>query len=101
MCLLTDCLPAGADATVVTVGHNTTVKLTCIDPNGALFPPAWIINGSSALTESGYTSSRDENTGELIGTLIINGSRTCGTFNVYCSLHSGQIMHNTSLTVEG
>ena len=90
-----------ADVTVVTVARNTTVELTCIDPNGVLFPPAWIMSGSLALTESGYRASRDEDTGELIGTLTINGNHSFGTFNVYCTLHSGQIMHNTSLTIEG
>ena len=81
--------------------HNTTVVLTCVDPSSGNFPPAWIKNGSVALTDDGYTSSRDKDTGELIGTLTINGNHTCGTFYVHCVLRNGQILHNTSLTVEG
>ena len=90
-----------ADVTVVTVARNTTVELTCIDPNGVLFPPAWIVNGSAALTDDGYRTSRGEDPGKLIGTLTINGNHTCGIFNVHCQLHSGQIMHNTTLTFGG
>ena len=81
--------------------HNTTVELTCITSDGGLAPPAWFMDGSLALTEDGYTSSRDEDNGELIGILTINGNQTCGTFHLCCRLTSGQIMHNFTLTVEG
>jgi len=77
--------------------HHTTIELTCIDQNDEGYYPVWYMNGSA----DGYRSSRDEGTGELIGTLIINGNRTCGTFNVYCRLYSGQTVHNTILTMEG
>jgi len=89
-----------ADVTL-NAAHNTTVELTCIDPNSVYFPPAWIKNGSVVLTDDGYRASRGEGTGKLIGTLTIDGNRTCGTINVYCVLNSGQIIQNTSLTVEG
>jgi len=98
--LISTALFAGTFADV-TAAHNTTVVLMCVDPSSGNFPPAWIKNGSVALTDDGYTSSRDEDTGELIGTLTINGNHTCGTFYVYCVLHNGQILHTTSLTVEG
>ena len=59
------------------------------------------MNGSFVLSGDGYRSSRDETTGELIGILTINDNHTCGTFNVYCLLRSGQTVHETTLTVEG
>ena len=83
--------------------HNATVRLTCIDSYSVeqLFPPVWVINGSSVPSEDGYRFTRDETTGQLIGILTINGNRTCGTFNVYCLLHNRQTVHETTLTVEG
>jgi len=59
------------------------------------------MDGLPTLVGDGYRSSRDEDTGELIGTLTINGNHTCGTFNVYCLLRSGQTMHEITLIVEG
>jgi len=54
------------------------------------------------LSGDGYTTSRDENTGKVIGTLTINGNQTRGTFRIHCTLlPSQQIMHSTMLTVEG
>jgi len=91
----------GAEAAVISAAHNTTVNLTCIDSVDQLFPPAWVMNGSFVLSGDGYRSSRDEDTGELIGILTINGNHTCGAFNVYCRLYSGQIMNDITLTVEG
>jgi len=83
--------------------HNTTIELTCIDKanDPDISPPHWVMNGSVALTEDGYRSSRDEDTRALIGTLTINGNNTCGTFNMYCILHNEQILHSTTLIVEG
>jgi len=78
--------------------RNVTVNLTCIDSGG---PPAWVKNGSFVTSDDGYRSTRDEDTGELIGILTINGNHTSGAFNVYCRLYSGQIMNNITLTVEG
>jgi len=89
-----------ADVAVINAACNTTVELTCTAPNGALFPPTWVMNGSTVLSDGGYKSSRDD-TGVVIGTLIINSSHTCGIVSVYCRLHNGQILHNTTLTVEG
>jgi len=82
---------------VIKAAYNTTVKLTCIDRNGEGYYPVWYMNGSA----DSYRSSRNEDTGELIGTLIINGSHTSGTYNVHCRLYSGQTMYNTILTIEG
>lgn len=90
-----------ADVSNLKAARNTTVEFTCIAPNDALFPPVWFMNGSFVPSEDGYRSSRDENTGELFGTLIINGNHSCGTFHVYCRLSGRQIRHNITLTVEG
>ena len=90
-----------ADVSNLKAARNTTVEFTCIAPNDALFPPVWFMNGSFVPSEDGYRSSRDEDTGELFGTLIINGNHSCGTFHVYCKLSGRQIRHNTTLTVEG
>lgn len=83
--------------------HNTTVELTCTDETSDpdIAPPHWVMNGSVALTEDGYRSSRDEDTRALIGTLTINGNNTCGTFSMYCILHNEQILHNSTLIVGG
>jgi len=93
----------GADVPMK-AAHNATVQLACTaseadDP----YPPIWVMNGSSVLSEDGgYRSSRDEDTGKLIGTLTINGNQTCGTFRIHCTLlPSEQIMHSYMLTVEG
>ena len=90
----------GADGSMQ-AAHNTTVELTCITSDDDPTAPIWFIDEVQALSQDGYRSSRDENTGKLIGTLMINGNLTCGTFNVYCKLESRQIMHSTTLTVEG
>jgi len=87
----------GADPAVIKAAHNTTVELTCSDRNDEGYSPAWYMNGSAG----GYSSSRNEDTGELIVTLTINGNHTSGTFNAHCRLYSGEIVHNTVLTVEG
>jgi len=92
---------ADTGATAITAAHSATVNLTCIDPVGRNFPPAWIMDGLATFPNDGYWSYRNETTGELIGILAINGNRTCGTFNVYCLPNNGQIIHNTTLTVEG
>ena len=92
---------AGTDVSNLKAAHNTTVVFTCIDHTDAHFPPAWWMDGSLVLTKDGYASSRDKDTGELIGILTINGNQSCGAFNVYCRPYSGQIMHNTTLTIEG
>ena len=81
----------------LTVAHNTTVELTCIDQNDDGYYPGWYWNASAP----GSMYNTAGGTGELIGTLIINGNHTCGTFNAYCRLHSGQIKHNSLLTVGG
>jgi len=81
--------------------HNTTVELTCTTSGGDPTPPVWYMDGSVTLYEDGYRFSRDEDTGELIGTLMINGNQTCGTFLCSCRSFSGQIMHNFTMTVDG
>ena len=82
--------------------HNTTLELTCTASEDDPIAPAWFMNGSLVLSQDGYRVSRDGNTGKLIGTLTINGNQTCGTFRVHCTLYpSGQIMHSTTLTVQG
>jgi len=91
----------GADGSMK-AAHNTTVKLTCTASDDYPIAPAWFMDGSFVPSEGGYRSSIDEDTGELIGTLTINGNQTCGTFRVHCVLYpSEQIMHSTMLTVEG
>ena len=91
----------GADGSMK-AAHNTTVKLTCTASDDYPIAPIWFMDGSLALTEDGYSNSRDEDTGELIGTLTINGNQTSGIFHVHCRLYpSEQIMHSTMLTVEG
>ena len=90
--------PSGIDAKIL-VGHNATITLMCADPGGLL--PSWFMDG---LLVSGdrYSSSTDENTGMVIGTLRINGSDTIGSFNVHCSSSiDGQVLHNLSLAVGG
>ena len=82
---------------MVNVAHNTTIELTCADPAG--FLPSWFMNGSVVFGDRFRTSSDD--TGAVTGTLMINGSDTCGTLHVYCLLHNRQNLHNTSLTVQG
>lgn len=89
---------AGADVALVNVACNTTIELTCSDPSG--FLPSWFMNGVVVFGDH-YSSSSDVNTGVVTGTLTINGNHTYGAFNVYCSLHNGQILHNTSVTVQG
>jgi len=79
------------------VAHNATVELTCIGENMEGYYPVWYTNAS--VDDS--MPNRAGDTGELISTLTINGNRTCGTINAYCRLHGGQIMHNTTLSVEG
>ena len=81
--------------------HNTTVELTCTASEDDPIAPVWFMDGSFVLSEDGYRASIDENTGKLIGTLTINGNQTCGTFRIHCRLSGGQIMHNTTLTVDG
>jgi len=82
--------------------HNTTVELTCAASEDDPIAPVWSMDGSFVVSEDAYRVSRDGNTGKLIGILTINGNQTCGTFRVHCTLYpSGQIMHNTTLTVEG
>ena len=88
----------GADVALVNVARNTTIELTCSDPNG--FLPSWFMNGVVVFGDH-YSSSSDVNTGVVTGTLTINGNLTYGAFNVYCSLHNDQILHNTSVTVQG
>ena len=91
----------GADGSMK-AAHNTTVELRCTASDSeTLFAPVWFMDGSVALYQDGYTTGRDEDTGELIGTLIINGNQTCGTFLCSCKLTGGEIMHNFTLTVEG
>ena len=82
--------------------HNTTVEFTCTASDRDPIAPLWFMDGSFALSEGAYRVSRDGNTGNLIGILTINGNQTSGTFRVHCTLYpSGQIMHSTTLTVEG
>ena len=96
------CLHTGIGADVsMKAAHNTTVKLICTASDAETFAPVWFLDGSVTVSEDGYTSSRDEDTGELIGILTINGNQTCGTFHLCCRLTSWQIMHNFTLTVEG
>jgi len=78
--------------------HNTTVKLTCTAPNSEQYNPVWYVLGPQYIPS---IPSRNEDTGELIGTLIINGNRTSGTFSALCRLLNGQNMHYTTLTVGG
>lgn len=88
--------------TVVNVAHNTTVKLMCADTAG--FVPTWFMNGSVVVGDD-YSYSIDENSRVVTGTLMIDGNRTCGIFNVYCRAHAHngnlQNLYNTSLTVQG
>jgi len=79
------------------VARNTTIELTCIDQNTEGYYPVWYTNASV----DGSMPNRAGDTGELISTLTINGNRTCGTINAICRLYDGQIMHNTTLSVEG
>ena len=88
----------GADGAMLIVADNTTLQLACSDSNG--FLPSWLVNGRVILGDR-YSSSRDKNSGVVTGTLMINGNQTYGAFNVYCILHNGQILHNTSVTVQG
>jgi len=90
----------GADGSMK-AAHNTTVELTCIASDDDPIAPIWFSNELQALSENGYTTSQDEDTGKLIGTLTINGNQTCGTFRIHCVLSGGQIMHSIMLTVEG
>lgn len=102
VCIATPCIKStagtGADVALVNVACNTTIELTCSDPSG--FLPSWFMNGVVVFGDH-YSSSSDVNTGVVTGTLTINGNHTYGAFNVYCSLHNDQILHNTSVTVQG
>jgi len=90
----------GADGSMK-AAHNTTVELICPASDGDFLAPAWFVDGSVTVYNDGYRTSRDEDTGELIGTLIINGNQTCGTFLYSCRLSSGEIMHSFTMTVDG
>ena len=88
---------AGTAVADLEAAHNATVSLTCIAPYGEIFSPDWFMDGAPAA----YTTSLHPETGVAIGTLIIDGNLTSGTFNVYCSLRSGLIMFYTTLTING
>ena len=90
----------GADGSMK-AAHNTTVEFTCTASDDDPIAPIWFINELQALSQDGYAASRDGNTGKLIGILTINGNQTFGTFRINCRLSGGQMMHNTTLTVEG
>ena len=84
------------------VAHNTTVELKCTASDRNPIAPIWSMDGSFVLSGDAYRVIRDGNTDKLVGILTINGNQTCGTFRLHCTLYpSGQIMHNTTLTVEG
>jgi len=91
----------GADIPHLRAAHNTTLEFVCIVRNGGRIPPLWFKNELLVPSDDGYSFRPDGDTGGLIGILIINGNRTCGTFHIYCSPDAEQIMHNTLLTVEG
>jgi len=90
----------GAASAVMYAAHNTTVKLTCTDTNNEQYNPVWYVFGP--LDEYiRIIRSRNDDTGELMGTVIFNGNHTCGTFQAFCRLFNGQNMHNTTLIVGG
>lgn len=79
------------------IAQNTTIELMCTNLNAL---PSWFMNGSLVSGDS-YSSSKDEKTGAVIGTLMINGNHISGRLNVYCSIDGGQILHNTTLMIGG
>ena len=60
--------------------HNTTLELTCTASEDDPFAPAWFMNGLFVLSDGGYRASRDEDTGELIGTLTSMATKQVAHF---------------------
>ena len=87
-----------ANAAVMYAAHNTTIKLTCTAPNSEQYNPVWYVLGPQYIPS---IPNRNEDTGELMGILIINGNHTCGTFSAFCRHFNGQNVHNTRLIVGG
>ena len=90
------------------VAPGVTVRLnTCTGPAGqSTVEPTWFVNGEIAETEGDcYRSALRTAEGlNYTATLVINGNRTCDTFNVYCRIYKESqalYLHNTSLTVQG
>ena len=84
------------NASAINVAHNTTVKLEC---RGREPYPYWLINETVARSPQ-YTVGVDDNTGDFIGKLVINGNETCGTLDLRCELR-GQTTYSTTLTTQG
>ena len=80
----------------INVAHNTTVKFEC---RGREPYPYWLINETVARRPQ-YTVGVDDNTGDFIGELVINGNKTCGTLDLRCELR-GQTTYSTMLTIQG
>ena len=93
---------AGISGDVINVATGVSVEFACTGPD----PPTWFVNGRAAVTEGDCYRWRLIRSGEVnyTATLVINGNRTCDTFNVYCRIYSGPqvlYLHNTTLTVQG
>ena len=80
----------------INVARNTTVKLEC---RGREPYPYWLINETIAQRPQ-YTVLVDRITGDFIGKLVINGSKTCGTLDLRCVVYR-ETTYSTTLTIQG
>ena len=93
----------GNGRTVLTVAHNTTVNLVCIDRDGS-HNPTWLVNGTRVGTEGRCSRSSLNHGGMATATLTIDGNCTCDTLNIHCDIiEERQLvsLHNTTLTIQG
>ena len=84
------------NASALNVAHNTTVRLEC---RGREPHPYWLINETHAQHPQ-YRVTVDDNTGDFIGQLVINGNETCGTLDLRCVVYR-QTAYSTRLTIQG
>ena len=90
---------------IMIVAPRVTVEFKCTGPGGESGRPTWFLNGGLAETDGGcYRSTFTRAEGlNYTSTLIINGNRTCNTFNIYCIIYKEArlYLHNTTLVVQG
>ena len=107
ICLTHFVLHAGVGSDAMIVAPGVSVEFNnCTGPADDYFQPTWFVNRRVAATEGDCYRSRLR-TAEgpnYTATLVINGNRTCDTFDVYCRIYKESqalYLHNTTLTVQG
>ena len=81
----------------IRVAHNTTTTLAC---RGGVPYPAWYLDETVPIFPPLYTVDYEPITGEYLGVLVIDGSKSGGTLNLSCEVES-QTAYTTRLTIEG